>query len=322
MPSKTHALMQSWFAAARQRGPADLVAERAEAAAYTDTYHPILGVADHPAAGLRPGSYVMTPPDVRDDLVILYIHGGGFRSGCAAMVRPAAAHLAHGTRARVVLPEYRLAPERPYPAALDDCIDAYTRLASLAPGAQVVVAGESAGANLAMAVLLRSAAEGLPAPLAGVLYSGVFDLREERFRSGSWIDNDATDLALHLELGQVMKNDYLADHPADDPADDPLVSPVAADLAGLPPLFIQVSSAERLLDDSLRLVDRAARAGVHVEMEVWPHMPHAWQVAAGFLPEATEAAARTSSFINRVADGRIVDGDALLGGPASLAEIG
>ncbi|NUU21425.1 MAG: alpha/beta hydrolase [Streptomycetaceae bacterium] len=318
MPSRTHALMQSWFIAARERGPVDLATERAEAAAYTEAYRPILGVADEPAPGLLPGSYVMTPEDVRDDVVILYIHGGGFRSGCAAMARPLAAHLSYGTRARVVLPEYRLAPEHRYPAGLDDCIDAYARTAaSLSPSARIVVAGESAGANLAMAVLLRRATEGLPAPLAAVLYSGVFDLRKERFESGSWVDNDATDPVLVHELGLAMQADYLADHTAD----DPIVSPVTAELADMPPLFVQVSSAERLLDDSLRLVDRAARAGVHVEMEVWPHMPHAWQVASGFLPEATEASARTSSFINRVADGRIVDGAALLGGPASLEEL-
>jgi acetyl esterase/lipase len=111
-----------------------------------------------------------------------------------------------------------------------------------------------------------------------------------------------------------MTTDYLAGHPAT----DPFASPVLADLTGLPPLFLQVSSGERLLDDTLTLATNAARAGVHVELEVWPHMQHCWQTAAGFLPEATEALERTAAFINRVADGKVVDGAALLGGPDTL----
>ncbi|MEU5032119.1 alpha/beta hydrolase [Streptomyces milbemycinicus] len=257
----------------------------------------------------------MTLQGARDDVVILYVHGGGFRSGSAAGTRGLGAHLALAARARVLLPEYRLAPENPFPAGLDDCLAAFELAAGLAP--KVVVAGDSAGANLALAVLLRRAREEHPALLAGVLHSGVFDLRLERFSAGSWKGHGNTDLLLPEELGRIMHDDYLAGHPAD----DPLVSPVVADLDGLPPLFLQVSSAERVLDDSMALADRAARAGVHVELEVWPRMFHAWHVAAGFLPEATEAVTRGGDFIGRVADGRIVDGAALLDGPRSVDEV-
>ncbi|WP_460072719.1 alpha/beta hydrolase [Streptomyces sp. YKOK-I1] len=316
MPSATYALMEGWFQeAARTRGPVDLAAERAEAARYADMFQPIPGVHAEPVDGLGSGSWLMTPQGARDDMVILYVHGGGFRTGSAAGTRGLGAYLALATRARVLLPEYRLAPENPFPAGLDDCLAAFDVAAGLAP--KVVVAGESAGANLALAVLLSRAREEQPALLAGVLYSGVFDLRPERFSTGSWRGHDSTDLLLPEELGRVMHDDYLAGHPAD----DPLASPVVADLGSLPPLFLQVSSAERLLDDSMALADRAARAGVHVELEVWPRMFHAWHVAAGFLPEATEAVARSGAFIGRVADGRIVDGAALLGGPESVAEV-
>ncbi|MGW0662925.1 alpha/beta hydrolase fold domain-containing protein [Streptodolium elevatio] len=314
MPSKAFALMESIIRSGRANPPADRAADRRAAAEQAAMYRPFPGVRDESARDLRDGSYLMTPDDARDDLVILYLHGGAFFSGTAGMCRAIGAHLALGTRARVVLPEYRLAPEDPYPAGLDDCEAAFEYAATLASG--VVVAGESAGANLAMGVLLRRTARGDTRALAGMLYAGVFDQRKERYESGSWVDRAEADLALG-GADDSMTTHYLGGHPAE----DPLVSPVLADLTGLPPLFIQVSSAERLLDDSLALAAGAARAGVHVEMEVWPHMTHAWQIAAGFLPEATEAAERSAAFVNRVAAGRIVDGAALLGGPATLEEL-
>lgn len=293
MPSETFDQMIDWF---RNSEQVDLATERSTMAEVGARYQAMPGVLDEPATSLLPGSYLMTPEQARDDVVIVLIHGGGFRSGNAAVPRPLAAHLALGTRARVVLPEYRLAPENPFPAAITDCLDAFDHAATLAPN--VVVAGESAGANLAAAVLLERRSRAL----AGVLYSGVFDLREERFHTGSWVENGETEYLLKEDSGPRMRMDYLADHPAD----DPLASPVLADLRGMPPLFIQVSSAERLLDDSLTLATQAARAGVQVELDVWPHMFHCWSIAAGFLPEATEAVARVTDFVNRMADGRMV----------------
>lgn len=314
MPSKAFALMESIIRAGKANPPLDRESERRAAAEQAAMYRPLPGVRDEPAAALRDGSYLMTPDNPRDDLVVLYMHGGGFISGTAGVCRALGAHLALGTGARVVLPEYRLAPEDPYPAGLDDCEAAFAYAATLAP--RVVVAGESAGANLAMGVLLRRAAAGDGRAVAGVLYAGVFDQRKERYLSGSWSERAETDLILG-DADDSMSTLYLKGQRAE----DPLVSPVLADLRGLPPLFIQASSAERLLDDSLELAACAARAGVHVEMEVWPRMSHAWQIAAGFVPEATEAAQRAASFVNRVAEGRVVDGAALLGGPASLDEV-
>ncbi|MGW3567522.1 alpha/beta hydrolase [Streptomyces sp. NPDC000941] len=309
MPSETYALMEGWFKeAARNPGPADLAAEREAAAGFARMYQPVPGVVAEQAAELRPGSWLMTPDGARDDVVILHVHGGGFRSGAASGARVIGAQLALATGARVVLPEYRLAPENPFPAGLDDCLAAFDHAATIAP--KVVVAGESAGANLALAVLLRRSAQRHPALLAGALHSGIFDLRLEHFDTGTWVENAHTELILRQEHGRLMHDDYLAGHPAD----DPYVSPIRAELRDLPPLFIQVSSAERLLDDSLILADRAARAGVQVELDVWPRMFHAWQVSSGFLPEATEAVARSGAFVGRVAEGKVVDGAALSGG--------
>ncbi|WP_030925126.1 alpha/beta hydrolase [Streptosporangium amethystogenes] len=320
MPSKTYDLLAAMFKQARDgRGsePMNLEEERRQSRAYDDAYRPIPGLTDETVEALFPGTRLMTPDGARDDLVIVYIHGGGFRTGSARAARPLAAHLALGTRARVLLAEYRLAPEHPYPAALDDCEAAYAHALSLMPGSKVVIGGESAGANLAAALLLRRRDAGDLRPLAGFLYSGVYDLRPENYLCGSWVEKDETDLLLDAALGPIMTADYLAGRSATEVC----VSPVLADLRGLPPLFLQVSSAERLLDDSLALAANAARAGVHVEMEVWPQMQHAWQVAAGFLPEATEAVDRTVAFVRRVAEGKVVDGTALCGGPAALEEI-
>ncbi|MDC0770808.1 alpha/beta hydrolase fold domain-containing protein [Streptomyces sp. HD] len=315
MPSDAFSLMKDIIKSGRMDAsakPAGLAAKRRQQADIAAMYRPVPGVLDEPLADLRDGSYLMTPDRPHEDLLILYIHGGGFRTGLAAIARPLAAHLALGTQARVVLPKYRLAPEDPYPAGLDDSVAAFEYAATLAP--RVVVAGESAGANLAAAVLLLHAkAQQDTRALAGVLYSGVFDLRIERYASGSWVERRDTDLIL-AGADSAMTTDYIGDQRYD----APLISLLLADLHGLPPLFVQVSSAEMLLDDSLELV---ARAGVQVELEVWPEMTHAWQIAAGFLPEATEATARTAAFINRVAEGRVVDGAALLGGPAILDEV-
>lgn len=310
MPSKAFAELMDVireFRSSQARQPDRESARRAQierAAAY----RPPAGVGDEPVDALIGGSYLATPDDARDDIVVMFVHGGGFQGGDAATCRPLAAHLARGTRARVLLPEYRMAPEHPYPAALDDCEAAFRYAAALAP--RVVVAGGSAGANLALGVLLRRTAAGDTRPLAGVLHAGVFDLRPQRFTAGSWVDREDTDVVM-AGADDSMNTAYLAGHPAE----DPLASPLLADLRGLPPVFIQASSAERLLDDSLHLAARAARAGVHVELEVWPHMSHGWQAAVGGVPEATEAVERTAAFVNRVAEGRIVDGAALCGVP-------
>ncbi len=307
MPSKAFEILAARLAERAMQQPTDITAERAIMAQYASAYQPLFGVTDEPIAALRPVSYLMTPERPRDDAVILLIHGGGFRIAGAGLDRLPGSWLAEHTKARVVVPEYRLAPENPYPAGLQDCLQAFEYAATLAP--KVVLAGSSAGANLAVAVLLTRVAAGDRRLVAGVLHSGVFDLRPQRYQSGSWVENLDTELVLLDNDGPAIRSqDYLGGH---DPA-DPFVSPILANCTGLPPLFIQASGAERLLDDSLALASAAAKAGVHVELEVWPHMSHGWQMTAGHIPEATEAMRRTGAFIERVLAGRVVDGEALL----------
>jgi len=258
-----------------------------------------------------PGSLLFTPSEVRDDLALVHIHGGGFRVGSPANDRHLAGVLALATRARVLSPAYRLAPEHPYPAGLDDCERAYEYAAALLPEAGIVVGGGSAGASLAAALLLQHRDAGDRRPLGNVLFSGIYDLDPTRYSRGSWLDNATTDVILHPDAGLVMTVDYLGER-----ITTPRVgSPLAADLAGLPPLFIQASGAEMLLDDSLRLAEKAARAGVETTLEIWPEMLHAWQGMAGLLPEAAEALHRAADFIDRVVNGRVANGFALREGP-------
>lgn len=178
-------------------------------------YQPVPGVDAEAVAALRTGSWRMTPEGGRDDVVIVYVHGGGFRSGLAAEVRGLGAQLALAAQTRVLLPECRLAPEAPFPAGLEDRLAAFDHATTMAP--KDVVAGESAVANLALAVLLRRAREQHPSILAGVLYSGVFDLRLERFSNGTGTDRAATDLLLPEGLGRLMHDDYFAGHADDAP---------------------------------------------------------------------------------------------------------
>jgi len=295
MLSNEHELMLEWLKEGRARGVGP---EPAEArAARSQKIH---GVEEEQVPSLRPGSLLLTPEQAREDLVIVYLHGGGFRSGTTEKARALAAQLAQLTGARVLLPEYRLAPQHPYPAGLDDCEAGYLYAAARFPYARMVLGGESAGANLALALLLRRTAAEDPRPLAGFLYSGMYDLRAERFERGSWVGNAPTDFVLEVPGGLSTSADYAGKHEPD----EPLISPVTADLAGLPPLLIQVSSAEMLLDDSLELAAQAARSRVRVVLEVQPHLQHAWQLFTGFLPEADHAVERTVDFICRAEDER------------------
>lgn len=278
-------------------GPPDVAAERAGWAEYARTYRSRPGVTDEPAGALHDGSYLLTPEQPRDDAAILWIHGGVFRAGNAGADRIWVSWLAARTRCRAVLAEYRKAPESPYPAALEDCLAAFDYAASLAP--KVIVAGLSAGANLAAGVLLSRPGDARAA--AGVLLSGMLDLRRERFEQGSWVERAESDPAIRSSAGWDQYFRTAA-------PGDPLISPVLGAFGGLPPLFLQVSSAERLLDDSLELAAAAARAGVHVELEVWPLMTHGWQTEVDEIPEATEAMTRIAAFIGRFLDGRVAGG--------------
>jgi acetyl esterase/lipase len=229
--------------------------------------------------------------DVDPEHVIFYIHGGAFAIGTAASSVGLASALARQAGSRLVSIEYRLAPEHPYPAALEDAVAAYRGLLDAGvPPSAIAVAGESAGAGLTAALLVALKHGGLPQPSAAVLMSPWADLT----LSGDSISGKAeADPALTPDGLARRAADYLA---GSDPAGE-LVSPIFADLAGLPPLLIQAGSHEILLDDATRLAARAASADVAVSLEVTPGVPHVFQGFAGMLDDADRALTRAGEFL-------------------------
>lgn len=222
---------------------------------------------------------------------ILYLHGGGFVMGSFRTHRGISGRLARGVCARVVTPNYRLAPEHPYPCALDDAAAAYFALldGGVAPG-RIAVAGDSAGGNLAFALMLRLKADGAPLPAALVGLSPFVDMTG----SGASMSGNA---ALDPFLDAVRLPDVVQAYaPGCDPV-DPLLSPLFGDLVGLPPCFIQCGGDEILLDDATRMHAALIAAGVVSELEVWPGMPHVWQAFARLLPEGRAALNSVASFL-------------------------
>jgi monoterpene epsilon-lactone hydrolase len=224
---------------------------------------------------------------------VLYLHGGGYYFCSPRTHRPITYALAVGAQARVFALDYRLAPEYPFPAAVDDALAAYRALLKqgISP-TSIVLAGDSAGGGLALATLvaLRDAGDLLPA--GAVVFSPWTDLAAT---GRSLVSNTERDAMFHgASIGPAARI-YLGDASTT----DPLASPLYADLQGLPPLLIQASDSEVLRDDALRFAERARAAGVEVQLETWPDTPHAWQIFVQWLPEARTALGRACAFIKR-----------------------
>ena len=227
-----------------------------------------------------------------DGPVVVYLHGGGYCIGSLDSHRSMLTHLASAVDGRVLAVDYRLAPEHPFPAALDDACSAYRWIvAGGADPARVVVAGDSAGGGLTLATLvaLRDAGDALPA--AGVCLSPWADLTQ----SGATIsEKAAADPMVRAEDLERWAAAYAgADH---DPG-SPGLSPLFADLCGLPPLLVEVGAAEVLLDDARRLAERARAAGVDVTLFEGEDLIHVWHFFAGAVPEADEGIDRVARFI-------------------------
>ena len=223
--------------------------------------------------------------------IIFHIHGGGFALGSATGSVGLASSLARKTGMRAVSADYRLAPEHPYPAALQDVTAAYRALAGQAGSAeQIVVSGESAGCNLAIELLIAGKAEGLTMPAAALLLSPMTDLT---VTGSSYAGKAHADPAISAQAIRTRAADYLA---GTDPA-DPLVSPIFADLSGLPPLLIQAGSHEVLLDDATRLAAKAAADDVAVILDITPGVPHVFQAFAALLDEGDAALNRAARFV-------------------------
>jgi acetyl esterase/lipase len=222
---------------------------------------------------------------------ILYFHGGVYVIGSAAQTVPLVSDLARRARAKAVTVDYRLAPEHPYPAAVDDARAAYEGLLARGVDAgRIALVGESAGGGLVVATLLALRDAGAPLPSSVFLLSPYADLT---LSGETLLGNQAIDAILTPEGLRLRVPDYVGG--AD--ASDPRISPVFGDLRGLPPLLIQVGSHEILLSDALRLADRAALADVPVTLEVTPGVPHVFQGFAAILDEGATALDRASTFL-------------------------
>jgi acetyl esterase/lipase len=223
---------------------------------------------------------------------ILYLHGGGYVLGSARSHRSLAKRIAFAAGARVVVPDYRLAPEHPFPAAVDDAVAAYRWLQLDAGGPErVAVAGDSAGAGLALALLVRLRNHGAPLPACAVLLSPFVDLE---CRAESYDRLAAQDPIVGREMALGMGRTYVGEG---GDTGDPLASPVRAELGGLPPLLVQVGSREVVLDDAHAIERRARAAGVPARLEVWDGMIHAWHLYAAALEDGRRAIAELGAFV-------------------------
>lgn len=241
-------------------------------------------------AGSVPAEW-LAPRAALSDRVVLYIHGGAWFMCSPLTHRSLASRLAYTSGIRVLSLDYRLAPEHPFPAGLEDCIQAYEWLLQSGISPQkIVVAGDSAGGNLALAMLvaLRDMGKQLPAGAVGLSPATDLTGASESHRTRAHLDP-----FFHNMGPNSIIPDYIGSH---DPQ-HPWISPLYADLKGLPPILLQAGDHETLLDDSLRFSQRAAEAGVEVKTVVWPGMFHVFQIWTPFLPEACEAVDQIAAFI-------------------------
>lgn len=226
--------------------------------------------------------------------VVLYVHGGGLISGSPRTHAEFASRIVGRLNRRVLLPDFRLAPEHPFPAALDDMRAVYRALLERVQPSDVVLGAESSGAGLALSLLLEVKSE-LPSPAAAFFISGHFDMT---LSGASMASREAVDpFTTHESLERAAKL-----YTRDIDRASPRVSPVFGELDGLPPLLLQVGDDEILLDDSRRLADAVRRSGGKAELSIWKGMWHIWPMYAG-LPEADEALAEIRGFLEGCAPG-------------------
>lgn len=223
---------------------------------------------------------------------VFHCHGGAFVSCPLDVYHFYAEMIMRLTQSRVVMPDYRLAPEHPYPAALDDCFNAYRGLLESGVDPRTIhFFGESCGGGLALGVLLRAREQGLPMPGSFVSLTGWFDL------TVADTDNNGRDPFLTPEWIRRRAEEYLGSAIA---PNDPRVSPAYADLTGLPPMYLQIGQYDTVREGALKVAANAVRDGVEVTMESWPGMIHGWQGLANMqVPEALQAWARIKEYLDK-----------------------
>jgi monoterpene epsilon-lactone hydrolase len=236
-----------------------------------------------------PGQW-FTPPDARTDRVVVYFHGGGYSVGSVRSHRDLISRVAHGMGNPVLAVDYRLAPEHPFPAQIEDGIRTMKWLASRGFAAnQVALSGESAGAGMVLSTMLKLRETGGAQPVAAVLISPWVDLEA---RSRSFHENRPYDFVTRRALEAYAKR-FVKRHDRR----NPLAAPIHADLHDLPPILIQVGEVETLRDEGIELARKIEAAHGHVELEVWTDMIHAFHVFAPLLPPARHAISRLTAFL-------------------------
>ena len=281
--------MQIWdeVSTAASRGTNDMQALRAAYEKAQEQFEPPPEVTIRSAnAGGVPGLMLTTQPD--QQATILFLHGGGYVTGSAFGYRPLAGALAAAADAGVLVPDYRLAPEHPYPAALDDCLSAYQwMLARDIPADRITLAGDSIGGALVLKVMLMLRDQGLPMPKGGALMCPGFDATGTAFKHLMSPERYET----IRSCGEL----YLDGRSPQDPA----VNPLYADLTGLPPLLVQSATGDVVRDEAETLAERAAEHGVDVKLVLYPGDMHVFHIFWTFLPEASDALRQIGDFANR-----------------------
>lgn len=235
----------------------------------------------------------ITPSQVRGDRTMLYLHGGGYMSGTPRGYVSLGGLYAQLLGARVVLPHYRLAPEHPYPAPIDDCLAAYRFLLDTGrSGRNIVFSGDSAGGALVVSLMVRARDAGLALPAGGAAISPWSNLVHT---GASMRTRDGLDPQGDLGGMNLLARTFLAGEVPTVPD----ASPVFADLRGLPPILVQIGENEVLLNDAVRLAEQLGEARVRVTLEIWPRMFHAWHMFASVLPEGREALENAAGFLDR-----------------------
>jgi acetyl esterase/lipase len=237
-----------------------------------------------------------TPAELTNDAVLLYMHGGAYIVGEPAGYHGIAGNYAKLLGAKVYMPDYRLAPEHPFPTPIDDTLAAYKGLLNLGiPAERIVFAGESAGGAMVVSIMVAARNAGLPLPAGGTAISPWANLEHTGISMTNREGLDPLNTKAGLELlARTFLGKALPNHP--------LASPVFADVTGLPPIQVQIGENELMLSDAMRLATHLGNNRVRVDLEVWPGMFHAWHFYAAILPEARQALESSVRFLQAQLD--------------------
>lgn len=234
----------------------------------------------------------MIVPQSREDRVIFYLHGGGYRVGSPKSHRGLASHLAHHTHSKVLQVDYRLAPEFPFPAGLDDTVTAFDWLCKQVDPRQIIVSGDSAGGGLALALLLKWKEEKRQMPAALVLLAPWVDLTATPESFEKMAKKDPILIPKYLVEGAIS-------YAGSEDRKNPFISPLYGDLSGFPPTLIQVGDMDILFPEGKALAEKAKSQGVSTELQVWKNMVHVWHFVGPSLPESGKAMEKIANFIDQ-----------------------